>query len=377
MRGRFLIAVVACVVLSMPAAAAAASWTIAPVVTTAGTTSLLDAVSCSSRGACTAVGSDAGGVLVVREGAGGWSTQSAPNPDGGTAPNITAPDLTAVSCPTANECVAVGSYTTPGGNMAAFAELWNGTNWSLQPTPNTGGDTSTSLLAITCPSPAKCVAAGTQTVGIGEPMSSTTSTLTEWWTGSSWRYQSVQPRTPGDGSGAEDAVDALLGISCSSRRQCTAVGLAVEDSGCGRCGTLAERFDGDRWTLQRPSQADGLQSVSCPAVKLCVAVGDAAGQVWNGQAWTLGRIPAARGGGLTGVSCATRKLCIAVGTGRQGRVLVERWNGSRWSEQAAPDPLGAKQIAVSGVSCPSPRSCVLVGSYMAPTGSTAALVERY
>jgi hypothetical protein len=348
-----------------------------PALTMTDSTASLAAVSCSSRGSCTAVGSDAGGVLVEREGTGGWSTQSAPNPDGAIAPSTTAPDLAAVSCPTANECVAVGSYTTPGGSTAAFAELWNGTSWSLQRTPKTASDTDTSLSAITCPSPAKCFAAGTQTVGGGEPMSSTTSTLTEQWTGSRWKYQSVQPLTPGDGSGAEDANDALVGISCSSSGGCTAVGSASEDSGCNRCGTLAERFNGHRWTLQRHTQTDSLQSVSCPAAKLCVAVGGAAAQVWNGRAWKLRRILAARGGGLTGVSCPTRKLCVAVGTARHGRVLVERWNGSRWSAQAAPDPVGAKQIAVTGVSCPSTRSCVLVGSYATPAGSTAALIERY
>jgi hypothetical protein len=348
-----------------------------PALTTTDTTNSLAAVSCSSRGACTAVGSDAGGVLVERVGAGGWSIQNAPNPDGTIAPSITAPELTAVSCPAANKCVAVGSYTTPAGSTAAFAEFWNGTSWSLQPTPKTASDTDTSLSAIACPSRARCFAAGTQTVGGGEPMSSTTSTLTEQWTGSRWKYQGAQPLTPGDGSGAEDANDALVGISCSSSSHCTAVGSASEDGGCNRCGTLAERFNGRRWTLQRHTQTDDLQSVSCPAAKLCVAVGGAAAQVWNGRAWKLRRIPAARGDGLTGVSCPTRKLCVAVGTARHGRVLVERWNGSRWSAQAAPDPVGAKQIAVSGVSCPSSRSCVLVGSYASTAGATSALIERY
>ncbi len=347
-----------------------------PTLATTDTTSSLAAVSCSRRGACTAVGSDAGGVLVEREGAGGWTTQSAPNPGGATAPSITAPGLTGVSCPTAKECVAVGSYTTLGGNTAAFAEVWNGTNWRLQPTPRTDSDTDTSLSTITCPSRAKCFAAGTQTTGVSAPMSSTTSTLTEQWTGSRWKYQRVQPETPGDGSGAEDAVDTLVGISCSSSGHCTAVGSASEDSGCRRCGTLAERFNGHRWMLQRPSQADGLQSVSCPAVKVCLAVGDAAVQIWDGRAWKLRRIPAARGGGLTGISCPTRKFCVAVGTARHGRVLAERWNGSRWSGQTAPHPVGARQIVVSGVWCPSPRSCVLVGSYETPAGATAALIER-
>jgi hypothetical protein len=353
------------------------TWSAQQTPTMTDTTSSLAAVSCSRPGACTAVGSDAGGVLVMREGAGGWAIQNAPNPDGAIAPSITALGLTAVSCPTANECVAVGSYTTPGGSTAAFAELWNGKSWSLQPTPKTDSDTSTSLSVITCPSRANCVAAGTQTVGLSAPMSSTTSTLTEQWTGSRWTYQRAQPATPGDGSGAQDAVDALVGISCSSGNDCTAVGFANEDSGCNRCGTLAERFNGHRWTLQRPSHADGLQSVWCPAGHLCVAVGGAAAQVWNGRSWKLRRIPAARGGGLTGVSCPSRKLCVAVGTATHGRVLVERWNGSRWSEHAAPDPVGAEQIAVTGVSCPTAGACVLVGSYATPAGSTAALIERY
>jgi hypothetical protein len=258
-----------------------------------------------------------------------------------------------------------------------FAELWNGIGWSPRPTPKTDGDTSTILSAIACSSAAKCIAAGTQTIGVGEPMSATTSTLAEQWTGTRWRYQRVQPDSPATGVGAEDAIDALTGISCSVGSDCTAVGSASQDDDCRRCGTLAERFIGHRWTLQRPSQANGLQSVSCPAVKLCVAVGGAAAQVWDGRTWKLRPIPAARGGGLTGVSCPTRKLCVAVGTARHGRVLVERCNGSRWSEQATPDPAGAKQITVTGVSCPSPRSCVLVGSYATPAGSTTALIERY
>jgi hypothetical protein len=353
-------------------------WTPAatPSLSVADPSSSLTAVSCAAPGSCMAVGTDASGVLTLRSRAGRFSPQTAPSPGGGSDASITMPAPAAVACPTSRTCLMVGSYTNAAGNDDGFAERWNGTSWTLQHTPAEGSDTGTSLSAITCPSHVKCFAAGTQTFGVGEPMGATTSTLTERWTGSRWKYQSVQPDTPGDGSGAEDAVDALAGISCSSSSHCTAVGLASEDTSCNRCGTLAERFNGHRWTLQRPSQADGLQSVSCPAVKLCVAVGDAAAQVWNGRAWKLRRIPAARGGGLTGVSCPTRKVCVAVGTARHGRVLVERWNGSRWSKQAAPDPVGARQIAVSGVSCPRVGACVLVGSDRTG-GHTVSLIETY
>jgi hypothetical protein len=338
--------------------------------------SSLTAVSCRAAGSCMAVGTDAGGVLTLRSVAGQFTQQTAPNPGDGQDASNTMPAPASLACPARRECLMVGSYTNAAGNGDGFAERWNGVSWSLQPTPRIGSDTSTALSAISCPSRSWCLAAGTRAIGVGEPMSSTTSTLTEQWTGFSWKYQSAQPRTPGDGSGAEDAVDALAGISCSSSRDCTAVGLAFEDSGCRRCGTLAERFDGHRWTLQRPSQTDGLQSVSCPTVKLCVAVGDAAVQLWNGRAWTVKRIPAARGGGLTGVSCPTGKLCIAVGTARHGRVLVERWNGARWTQQTAPDPAGATQIAVTGVSCPTAGACVLVGSDRIG-GHTGSLIENY
>jgi hypothetical protein len=353
-------------------------WTPAttPSLSVADRSSSLTAVSCAAPGSCLAVGTDASGVLTLRSLAGHFSQQTAPNPGEGNHASNTMPAPASVACPTSRACLMVGSYTNAAGNDDGFAERWNGTSWSLQPTPMTDSDTSTSLSAISCTSPVKCFAAGTQTVGVGEPMSATTSTLTEQLTGSRWKYQSVQPLTPGDGSGAEDAVDALVGISCSSSRHCTAVGLASEDGGCNRCGTLAERFNGRRWTLQRHAQTDSLQSVACPTVKLCVAVGGAAAQVWNGRAWKLGRIPAAGGGGLTGVSCPTRKLCVAVGTARRGRVLVERWNGSRWSEQAAPDPVGAKQIAVTGVSCPRVSACVLVGSDRTG-GQTVSLIETY
>jgi hypothetical protein len=55
-----------------------------------------------------------------------------------------------------------------------------------------------------------------------------------------------------------------------------------------------------------------------PDGKLWVAVGGAAAQVWNGRAWKLRRIPAARGGGLTGVSCPTAGACVLVGSDRTG-----------------------------------------------------------
>jgi hypothetical protein len=125
--------------------------------------------------------------------------------------------------------------------------------------------------------------------------------------------------------------------------------------------------------LQRPSQVGEPQSLSCPTASRCVAVGGRTAQVWNGTTWALARI---RHGELTSVSCPTSRRCVAVGTDGQRHVLVERWNGSSWSEQPAPEPTGATHISVSGVSCPAVRSCVLVGSYQR-AGQSMSLIESY
>ena len=96
--------------------------------------------------------------------------------------------------------------------------------------------------------------------------------------------------------------------------------------------------------------ADHFLAVSCPARRMCVAVGiaDIARQLllaerWNGRRWIVTHpvLPAkATSGGLTGVSCSSSRACTAVGfefvpaTG--SGPLAERWNGRSWTLQSMP-----------------------------------------
>jgi hypothetical protein len=59
--------------------------------------------------------------------------------------------LGGVSCPTASDCVAVGSYGTFNQNTNLFAVRWNGSQWSLQTLPTPAG-TSFLLNSVSCPS---------------------------------------------------------------------------------------------------------------------------------------------------------------------------------------------------------------------------------
>jgi hypothetical protein len=283
------------------------------------------------------------------------------------------PAPASVACPTSRTCLMVGSYTNAAGNDNGFAERWNGTSWALQSSPAQDSDTATTLDAVSCPSVRHCLASGSRSDDVGEPMASTISAMTEQWSGLTWRYER-QPVSPAQGAG-ESPDNELTGLACSSSRRCTAVGFANTGGRCGRCGNLAERFNGRDWALQRPSQAGTgsgtLQSVACPSALRCVTVGTSSAQVWNGVRWAFTRIH----GTLTSVSCPTARRCVAVGTNSHG-VLVERWNGVGWSSQSAPDPSNATHLAVTGVSCPTAAACVLVGSDRTG-GHTVSLIETY
>jgi hypothetical protein len=361
----------------------------------------LDGNSCPAPAACVAVGDQSGnsgkmnGVFADTFDGADWTETSIATP--GLA---SLPQLAGISCVAATSCTAVGSDTDAAGVSVPLILTDSANRWTPEATPSLSvPDPSSRLAAVSCGAPGSCLAVGIDAGGVltlrlhrgrvssptapnpgdgadnvGEPMSSTTSAMTEQWSGFAWRYQPHQPRSPAQGGG-DSPDNELTGLSCSSRQRCTAVGSATTGGNCGRCGNLAERFDGERWSLQRPSQAattrGNLQSVACPSATRCVAVGAGAAQVWNGTGRALTRIH----GSLTSVSCPTTRHCVAVGTDAN-RVLVERWNGVGWVPQPAPNPRPATGITVTGVSCPTVRACVLVGSERT-RGHTVSLIVTY
>jgi len=94
---------------------------------------------------------------------------------------------------------------------------------------------------------------------------------------------------------------------------------------------------------------------------------------WDGSAWTIQATPIPVGAvsvHLVSVSCASATNCTAVGsfarrfsTANVDRPLAERWNGSQWRIEAVPLPSGSVAAALSGVSCRSARSCTATGSF--------------
>ena len=118
------------------------------------------------------------------------------------------------------------------------------------------------------------------------------------------------------------------------------------------------------------------------AVSVCVAsVGLAISAPVAGakSAWSIAPFPKPAGASAVdfeGVSCPTAKSCVAVGSyirARTYKTLVEHWNGSKWSVVTSPNLAGASSY-LQAVSCASATRCFAVG-HSSPGTSLTSLVE--
>ena len=409
---------VAC--LHFGAGASAASWTSRPVPAPAlGANGELVSVSCVPAGPCVAVGyfaSPGGGdrpLTEIRRGS-RWSIQATPAPAAGVDEQ-----LNAVACPGRRSCMAVGYSVLGSGASIPLAERWNGSSWSVLPAgdPSGGGG---QLSAISCPSAAFCIAVGSSSQGA----------LIERWNGGRWspqrstrlgagsqldavscpvRRTCVAVGSARHGGVAERwagrrwsqlpspaRIGGLKAISCTSPEACSAIGDTDEQYG-------VQRWNGRRWTSETvPAQAcdpseicsNILSSISCVSMSTCylagafdIAVIGSSGQdtttpraaSWHGSAWrdervrNVGVCPTRNtdvcGTSLIGISCTAHSRCITVGmysdaTG-VGQPLIEHRHADAWSPQPAPSPLGPASSQLNAVSCSSATACTAVGSYTA------------
>ncbi len=259
------------------------------------------------------------------------------------SPSAWGAQLLGIACRTARFCLAVGS----DGNYTS-SERWNGTGWSVLPTPSPRLDGGDMLTKVACVSTSDCFSIGVENGGTKDAVP-----LVEHWNGSAW---SIVP-TP-----AASSVD-LESISCPSATSCFIVGIKDAASGLGR--PLIEHWDGRAFALSPvPLMSGQLFSVSCGGPESCVAVGnqgggralllDLAGGSWHTS-------PAPRLGGFSATACVSTSSCLAVGS------LTAHWNGRAWAlGHPAPTYGGAQEVELAGLSCPAPTDCVAVGELVHP-----------
>jgi hypothetical protein len=173
--------------------------------------------------------------------------------------------LSAVSVVSARDVVAVGDYQTTPYQIHTLIERWNGSAWSVQPSPNIG---DSALGGVAATSARNAWAVGGSSAGA----------LIEHWNGRTWSVQ-PSPRLRGG---------VLAGVAATSARNAWAVGYV---GSVGSRRAVIERWDGRTWKVQRSPRAELLASVAATSPRNAWAVGfDGSRAViehWNGRGWTV------------------------------------------------------------------------------------------
>ncbi len=308
--------------------------------------------------------------------------------------------LLAVTCVSGSDCWAVGA--TLGGPqnnpVASLIEHWNGSTWSTVASPTPAGVAGALLSAVSCPSASACWAVGLTTAADGESVAA----ITERWNGSTW---SLVPSAP-----AGQTYDQFNGVDCTSASNCWAVGsagdtqqdprfLPVYPAAPGLQG-LIEHWDGSAWSVvpgYRAPAPEGsyLTSATCVSSTDCWATGttsDSSGNAdttlmehWNGSTWSA--TPSANPSGqtansLSGVTCLDASTCWAAGASGtanvaggggsfQPRAFVEAWDGGSWTVE--PTPNVTFESLFGSVACVRSVGCWAVGGAITGSGQNGVL----
>ncbi len=328
--------------------------------TSVGDSSELAAVRCTSAMNCWAVGNYNKKDAVLDEAlhwtGGKWFLVSTPTPGGTLTGGLNS--LLDVACTAATSCWATGDYgstSPPDSRVLNLALHWNGHTWSQVSTPNPGGpgkNIAHGLAAVRCTSKSDCWAAGIDgNLGVGGVLRN----QMLHWNGRKWSAASV-PNPAGTSPGHDNVINSL---ACTSANSCWAVGFYGPTSPGVQELNQILHWNGRKWHKVGADNPDGtgttasnnLIAVSCTSARDCWAVGRS-GNVLGGEAgenqalhWTGARwlaVPVPQPGGtapgdlnmLNGVRCTSAASCWAVGneqqSGKSSQHEILRWNGAKW-----------------------------------------------
>jgi hypothetical protein len=292
---------------------------------------------------------------------------SSPSPD----PNSN--KLNAVAAISATEVWAVGQ-----ASASTLAEHWDGSRWSVVPTPNAPGTgTQSALLGVAAVAGNDVWAVGFSANGNASPAYAT---LAEHWNGSGW---STVPTPTPSGSAISLSLNAVAAISSSD---VWAVGGAVPSLASYSGKAILEHWNGSAWSIfAAPAGTENWSSssrfgVAAVASSNVWAVGDYDSFHWDGTSWSVvfgaQSTVAASGSGADNV--------WAVGSNRyydSGCVcyygpftLAYRWNGTSWVQTNSLSPTGSDTF--QGTAALSSTDVWAVGTSGAP-GATLTLTEHW
>jgi hypothetical protein len=266
--------------------------------------------------------------------------------------------------------LALVALAIAGGNAppTAFAAT------AARLTPQHQGITGTASIIsgrISCGTQDSCLALAGSTSKSGQPAQ-----VVLEWNGTAWRSVAVPTPKP------TVALLNLAAVSCRSATSCMVVGGYLTQAGAGAERPYALAWNGKSLTptAAPPEPKNGgfaaLTGVSCITVESCVAVGISQGgagplmvQSWNGAKWTLHTesIPGDPRSAYPGaVSCHFDTFCVVAGQSYPSgpgtpEMLLAKWNGKVLTAMKPAVPAGAADATLNDVSCPSATLCAAAG----------------
>lgn len=296
-----------------------------------------------------------------------WTAKELPHPMGGGT-------LSNVSCASRVSCIAVGRLSA---GSAEGSMIWNGTTWTIVPfapfqEPNDPYAlvNDQGLTAVSCVSANWCMAVGAQ----GGSAQQSTAPIAQRWNGKNWAMVSIP--IPGPPEVPRQAI-GLDAISCVSRSFCEAVGTSYDQK---NQVTVAERWNGMHWVHQTSSDTssrpnyDQPNAISCASSARCTAVGSQGAQGhweplalrFNGTVWALLQAPryslpiGSSGWELNGVTCRSSTTCLCVGDDTFGSIVLSVV-GSSWKSIPSYSS-SIDQPTLFGVACSISYQCLAAGN---------------
>jgi hypothetical protein len=299
---------------------------------------VIASISCPAATSCVAVGNYLTAAtmagLITTGHAATWSAATAPILPSGAA---AVPDayLTGVSCTSPGSCVAVGGYTNSSQNEEPMAVTRTGGHWrravAITAPSNADANPAAHFSAVSCPKAGYCVAVGAYTTkALDDEVMAAAEIRGRWG-------RAVAVPMPANSS--VQPLAELYSVSCASTRDCVATGSYGDDQ--GRDYPLIETYSRGRWRAigltrlppgaVRANQAATLNGVSC-TTHGCTAAGSyevmhgglaamvavETGGRWGGAVEI--KLPAGAATGsvqdatLFGIACPGTGACTAVGS---------------------------------------------------------------
>jgi hypothetical protein len=302
----------------------------------------------------------------------GTSWSVVPSPNVGTDQN----DLLGVAATSHDDAWAVGNYFDDGTlAWTTLAMHWDGASWTVIDTPSPSSRFA-ALEAVVAIAPDDAWAVGARQTS-GQTIRNLP--LIEHWDGSTWTVATA-PKAKSDST-------FLLAAAAASATDVWAVGVRGTQ-------TLTEHFDGATWRIVKspnPAQrANFLNAVVALSPTDAWAVGGVflngegtsertLAAHWNGRRWRV--VPTPNQGSLNnqllGIAALGAKAVWAVGLfvdepAHNNQTLTEHWDGTGWTIVSSPSP-GVEDAVLLDAAASPDGSVWAVGGFKAPPEQTLVL----